>query len=389
MRAAWKIMAIVLGARAGLAVAHAACSPLANEVPHAMQLAALPRQAPELPANPSTPAKVQLGRLLFFDPILSATRQVACATCHHPDFGWADGRATPIGVDGAGLGPARVVAAPNAQPLLERNALSIVNSGFNGVVFGAVPDPATAPMFWDSRVTGLEAQALVPIRSHEEMRGEACGEGEVIARIVAAVAAVPEYRDLFAEAFGLPASRAVTAGTLAQAVAVFERSLVAPNSAFDRFQRGDSTALTPEARVGLKVFKDAGCILCHGGPMFSDFKLHVIGAAERGAAAVRTPTLRNLFQTAPYLRDGSLKTLDDVFRFYEALGDRVSETLDGGDKGGPLVLDPLLQSLNLAAEDFPALEAFLRALNDDSYDRSVPARVPSGLPVAGINATRR
>ncbi|MEY4939747.1 MAG: hypothetical protein RIQ93_1482 [Verrucomicrobiota bacterium] len=389
MRAAWKTLRILLVACGGVSQVHADISGSARDVPFAMQLAALPLTALDHPANPATPAKVRLGRLLFFDPILSATREVACATCHHPDFGWADGRVTPIGVDGVGLGPARVALLASARPLLERNALSIVNTGFNGVVFGAAPDPATAPMFWDSRVAGLETQALVPLRSHEEMRGEVCAEGEVITRVVGAVSAIPEYRELFAAAFGRPAERAVTADTIAQAVAVFERSLVAPHSAFDRFQRGDRAALTAEARAGLKVFHEAGSILCHGGPMFSDFKVHFVGATERTAAVVRTPTLRNLLQTAPYMHDGSLRTLQDVLRFYEALGDRVSETLDGGDQSAPVPLDPLLQRLNLVADDFPALEAFLRALNDDAYDRSVPGRVPSGLPVAGNAAARR
>lgn len=357
-----------------------------NALPPGMELAALPLAAPDPADNPTTPAKVALGRLLFFDPILSATGEVACATCHHPAFGWGDGRAIPIGVGGMGLGPARVFRTASNRPLLTRNAPSIVNAAFNGLLSGMTLDPATSPMFWDARVAGLEQQAFVPLRSHEEMRGDVCAEAEAIGRTVAAVREIAEYRERFAAAFDRPGNDAVTAATLAQALAAFERSLIAPNSPFDRFQRGETGALGPEAQRGLKVFQDAGCILCHGGPMFSDFKLHFIGFTDTtasGSGEVRTPTLRNLPRTAPYMHNGALRSLEDVFVFYEQLGDHVSETLDGGDKSAAIPLDPLLQRIDLAAEDFPALEAFLQALNDEHYDRTVPARVPSGLPVAG------
>jgi cytochrome c peroxidase len=118
--------------------------------------------------------------------------------------------------------------------------------------------------------------------------------------------------------------------------------------------------------------------------MLSDFKLHVIAAPDGVADSrreFRTPTLRNLRHTAPYMHNGSLRTLRDVSIFYEALADAVSETLDGGDTTTQPRLDPLLKHLNLNADDFPALEAFLDALNDEAYDQTIPAEVPSGLPV--------
>ncbi len=351
-----------------------------------MELGALPQHAPEPRDNPGTPAKIALGRLLFFDPILSATKDVACATCHHPAFGWTDGRATPIGIDGSGVGPGRIVHQANTRPLLVRNTPSIVNAAFNGLVAGMTFDPAAAPMFWDNRVAGLEAQALVPLRAREEMRGDVCAESEAIARAVRDVGSIREYQDRFSAAFGGPAKEAVTAEALAKAIAAFERTLVAPDSPFDRFQRGDPTALSREAQRGLHVFQEAGCIRCHGGPMFSDFKLHFIGVADTSppeGEQVRTPSLRNLERTAPYMHNGSLRTLESVFRFYEQLGDAVSETVDGGDRSAPIPLDPLLQGINLAAEDFPALEAFLHALNDHTYDQTIPEKVPSGLPVGG------
>lgn len=379
-------LAVVFPAFAVLLAARVEKPAPTNVLPPGMELAALPLAAPDPADNPITPAKIALGRLLFFDPVLSATKAVACATCHHPAFGWADGRSTPIGVDGAGPGPARVFRTTSNRPLLTRNTPSIVNAAFNGLLSGTALDPAKSPMFWDARVAGLETQAFVPLRSHEEMRGDVCAEADAVARAVGAVGSIAEYRERFAVAFGRPAAGAVTAETLAKAIAAFERSLVAPHTPFDRFQRGETAALDVEAQRGLKVFRDAGCILCHGGPMFSDFKLHFIGvidATAGGGGAVRTPTLRNLPRTAPYMHDGSLRSLGDVFNFYEQLGDRVSETLDGGDKSAPIPLDPLLQQIDLAPENFPALEAFLRALNDDGYDRTVPTQVPSGLPVAG------
>jgi cytochrome c peroxidase len=335
-------------------------------VPPEMQLAPLPSHAPEPADNPATPAKIALGRLLFFDPILSATKTVACATCHHPDHGWTDGRALPIGTDLA---------------LLTRNAPTLLNVAFNGLVTGTQPDPRAAPMFLDNRVHGLEAQSLVPIRSREEMRGEVCAEADALPQAVARVNAIAAYRDQFRAVFGEDA----TTQNLPRALAAFERTLITPDTPFDRFIRGDATALNTEQQRGLKVFQDAGCILCHGGPMFSDYKLHFIGLADR--RELRTPTLRQLRHTAPYMHDGSVRTIRDTLVFYEALSDAVSETLDGGDTSAQPPLDPLLKHLDLRANDFPALEAFLETLSGD-YDRTAPAAVPSRLPVGGIRAVR-
>ena len=356
-------------------------------VPAEMRLEPLPARAPEPADNPSTPAKVALGRLLFFDPILSATQTVACATCHHPKFAWADARATPIGVGGSGLGPARVLgenagAKTNPAPLM-RNVPSLLNVAFNGVIAGVKPDPKLAPLFWDSRVQGLEKQALHPIRSHDEMRGDRCAESEAVAAAVNRVKQFAEYRAIFADAFPQP-ENAPTADNLAKALAAFERTLVAGDSPFDRHLRGKGPALTAQQEHGLKIFQTAGCIHCHGGPMFSDFKPHFIGVSDSspdGRREFHTPTLRNLRHTAPYMHHGAMRTLDEVLAFYEQLSDAVSETLDGGDATAHPPLDPLLKNLNLNAEDFPDLKAFLEMLNDDGYDRTVPSKVPSGLPV--------
>jgi cytochrome c peroxidase len=348
-----------------------------------MRLEALPTRAPEPDGNRGTPDKAALGRLLFFDPILSATKDVSCATCHHPRFGWGDGRATPIGAGGSGLGPGRRFLAANPLAPLARNAPTMLNVGFNGLVAGARPDPAGAPMFWDARVRSLENQVVVPLRSRDEMRGDACPEGEAVREAVERVKAIREYRERFGKAFGQPEGVAVTAGHLAAAIAAFERTLVTPDTPYDRFLRGDRSALNAEQQRGMRVFQDAGCIHCHGGPMLSDFKLHFIGITDDttdGRREFRTPTLRNLGHTAPYMHNGSLRSVRDVLAFYEALSDAVAETLDGGDTATQPRLDPLLRHLNLSAGDFPALEAFLDSLNADRYDESAPAAVPSGLP---------
>ncbi len=143
-------------------------------------------------------------------------------------------------------------------------------------------------------------------------------------------------------------------------------------------------ALNSEQQRGLRIFQDAGCIHCHGGPMLSDFKLHFIGMPDSTVDVqreFRTPTLRNLRHTAPYMHDGSLRTLHDVLVFYDQLAEAVSETLDGGDTTALPRLDPLLKQLNLNPEDFPALEAFLDTLSNNDYNQTVPAQIPSGLPV--------
>lgn len=331
----------------------------------------------ESPAdNPSTPEKVALGKLLFWDPILSGTQDVACATCHHPDHGYTDGRDLPIGVGGTGLGPKRNMGSDSL--LVKRNSPTILNVAFNGLVDVSVPyDPAQAPMFWDSRVRGLEAQALVPLESLEEMRGGHIAMGGGVAGVVARVAAVAEYQDLFRGAFG--GTDAVNAANLGRAIAAFERSLITTDAPFDRYLRGDTTALTEVERFGMEAFDKQGCTLCHRGPMLSDYQVHVlgvpdnraIGGADTGAdgrGAFRTPSLRNLAVTAPYMHGGTIPFVDTVVAdFYRR-------------PAGPRV-DPLLQQVSVESNG-SFITAFLRTLNG-TFDRSIPARVPSGLTPGG------
>lgn len=285
------------------------------------RLATLPTTAPAPVDNPTTPARVALGRLLFWDPILSGTKDVACATCHHPAFNYADGIDLSIGANGVGLGTARTFGAGHAPRLVKRNSQTILNVAFNGATPDAAATPSAAPMFWDLRVRSLEQQALEPLKALEEMRGEAYPENRALSTAISRLRAIPEYRELFARAFG--GGRPVDATNLGRALAAFQRTLLAVNSPFDRYMRGEVTALTPEQLRGMERFQSAGCINCHSGPMFSDFATHVLGvpdnpklpASDTGVNrtyAFRTPSLRNLGGTAPYMHNGHVAALDDV-----------------------------------------------------------------------------
>ena len=362
------------------------------------RLAALPTE-PNAPAdNPSTPERVALGRLLFWDPILSGQKDVACATCHHPAFGYSDGLDLSIGANGAGLGPSRAFVAGHAPRLVKRNSQTVLNVAFNGLTAGGDSIPAGAPMFWDLRVRSLEAQALEPLKALEEMRGGVYPDDRAVPSVVARLNANPEYRRLFARAFG--GSTPVNDGNLGRALAAFQRTLLASNTPFDRYMRGDATALSPEQVRGMERFQSVGCVNCHSGPMFSDFATHVLAVpdspklpeSDSGANktyAFRTPSLRNLSVTAPYMHNGVFATLPDVVNFYQ----RISR--GGGRRGGgrgradnPQVsrdqIDPLARRLNMrGGRGQRDLIAFLRALDDPNFDRTVPEHVPSGLLVGG------
>jgi cytochrome c peroxidase len=394
------------------------------------QFAALPAQ-PDAPAdNPTTPEKIALGKLLFWDPILSGTKDVACATCHHPSFGYADGLDLAIGANGIGMGTARHFSADHPTRFVKRNSPTVLNAAFNGIDGTNTPSPSSAPMFWDSRVRSLEAQALEPLKALEEMRGDAGESLEAVDQAVARIAAIPEYRRMFVSAFGAKAD--VTATNLSRAIAAFERTLITTNAPYDRYMRGDTSAMTDQQLRGLDTFQRMGCANCHSGPMFSDYKTHVLGVSENAKLAsadtgaenryaFRTPSLRNLRYTAPYMHNGTLASLDDVLNFYNRVGGRGGR---GGGRGGrfgpagpgqppppapgaqpaanfqgrggfgrggrgtpnPNVsrqdLDPLLQQVNVRGGRQDVI-AFLDALNDPDFDKAIPAKVPSGLRVGG------
>jgi cytochrome c peroxidase len=281
--------------------------------------------------NPLTEAKVRLGRKLFFDPILSADATVACASCHQPEHGFA--------------GPGRFAVGARSQ-IGSRNAPTLLNRAY-GTAF-----------FWDGRETTLEGQALHPIASPTEM-------GSSVAQAVERLQAHREYPALFREAF----SEGVTAGNLAKALASFERVLLTGNSRVDRFRAGDLQALNASERHGLWLYESRGrCWRCHTGPNFTDEDFHNTGVswgktpADLGRYTVtkkdpdrgrfKTPTLRGLALTAPYMHDGSLATLEEVVEFYSR----------GGQKN--VYLDPAIGPLELSKTDVADLVAFLKALSD-------------------------
>jgi cytochrome c peroxidase len=287
-----------------------------------------PRAVPD--DNPLTEARVQLGRKLFFDPILSADRTVACASCHQPAHGFAGSEARPRGVRGQRTA---------------RKAPTLFNRAY-GTSF-----------FWDGREATLEAQALRPIEDPAEM-------GSKLADVVQRLQANEDYKDRFTSAF----ADGVTAANLGRALASFERVLLRGDSAVDRFRRkGEHTALTPAERHGLWLYESKGrCWNCHGGSNFTDERFHNTGVSwgkepsDLGRAVVtrrdedrgkfKTPTLRGVALTAPYMHDGRLATLEDVVEFYNRGG------------GANPNLDPLMRPLELTKEEVADLVAFLKAL---------------------------
>jgi cytochrome c peroxidase len=348
----------------------------------------LPKEVISPEDNPTTPQKVKLGKLLFYDPILSGNKDVACATCHHPDHGYAEFLDISIGVNGKGLGGKRVFKQPNDIPFVKRNSQTVLNTAFNGINIYNRYTPESAPMFWDLRVTSLENQALEPIKSLEEMKGHKYVENEILEEVISRLKEIPEYQQLFRNAF--KDNDPINTVNLGKAIAAFERTLITTNSRFDQFMNGDQEAISISEKEGFEIFKKSGCANCHNGAMFSDFKPHVLGAPENEklqqpdsgidrSFAFRTASLRNLRFTAPYMHNGSLKTLKEVLEFYE--------DISFGKSRNQLVpedqLDPLVDELDLSVKDMGPIISFLNTLNDESFDKEVPESVPSGLPVGG------
>lgn len=371
-------------------------------------------EVPRPPGDPPSAPRVALGQLLFFDPILAGERDVSCAACHHPSLGFADGRPFSAGAGGVGLGPARLALGSRLTGLpigLEpRNSPTILNAAFNADEAGA-PSPSGF-QFWDGRAAGLEEQARIPITSRTEMVGDAYLPEAARDSVVARLRAIPEYVRLFREAFPLEAgppgdADVISMDTYGRAVAAYERELVTRETPFDAFARGADGALTPQQKLGLEIFfTKARCASCHVGPMFSDYRFHVLGVPQTGDGkdvlpgddtgreehtldpadryAFRTPTLRNVELTAPYMHDGFFATLEEVVRFYDD-GARPRHPAVPDAIADPLVRDPI----GLTDAEVFAIVAFMEALTDpgrglDPVLLSVPASVPSGLePVFG------
>lgn len=344
--------------------------PLVVEVPRGLGELTPVLVVPE--TNPLTKGKFELGRLLYFDPRISKNGTVSCATCHDPSEGWSKGTPTAIGIDGQAGG---------------RNAPTVINT-----VYGK-------SMFWDGRAASLEAQSQGPPRNPIEMGDQSYEE------IIMRLRDVPAYREQFAKVFGTD----VTLDGVAKAIATFERvAALSGDSAYDRYRdldaEGHNDALSESAKRGLVLFGErlndddeyqpnvvlqkAKCTLCHVGFNFTDEKFHNLGVgydastgkfADYGRWAVtaigaknlaeigafKTPTLRDVARTAPYLHDGSEPTLEAVVELY--------------NKGGVAnpYLDKDMQPLNLTESEKADLVAFMKALTGREQAIEIPTLPPS------------
>lgn len=333
-----------------------------------------------IPSN----AKEILGKYLFYDPILSGEKDIACVSCHLPKRGYADGIDLSIGVGGRGQGPDRVDYTNGQVPLLGRNSQSIVNAAYNGLISSQQKyDPLLASMFWDGRKRSLESQCVGPPTTFNIMRGTAYPAAATYDSIIARLKNIPEYQQLFIEAFG---QNSIITDNIAKAIAAFERTIISNNSAYDRYVLGDKTALTGAQKLGLQLFYGkANCATCHSGPMFSDYNYYNLGIAynpkrldpDKGLNnnfLFRTPSLRNVALTAPYMHNGMLPTLESVLGHYVL-----------AKSGNPDIasIDAKIRPLDLNGEEIDAIIQFMNALTDDSYDKQFLARVPSGLTPGG------
>jgi cytochrome c peroxidase len=291
--------------------------------------------APEIPEDNALSVEgVELGRRLFFDPILSIDSTRSCASCHRPQFAFSDQARFSRGVDGR----------------TARNSMTLANAAWM---------PA---LFWDGRAASLEDQALQPVVDADEM-------GETWANVEAKLSRHPRYPTLFEAAFG-PGK--ITADRTVKAIAQFERTLISANSRFDRYAAGTDT-LTAQELLGVELFFNeiGDCFHCHGTVLLTDNQFHNNGLqatiSDSGLASVtgsvydagkfRSPTLRNIEHTAPYMHDGRFQTLSEAIDHY-----------DGGLQSSP-TLDPLLvgRETRLTGEQKDAIIAFLLTLSDPDF----------------------
>ncbi|MEW6586690.1 MAG: cytochrome c peroxidase [Nitrospirota bacterium] len=329
--------------------------PLYAHAAHLESLKAVPVPAD----NPQTPEKIELGKKLFFDRRLSGDGTMSCVTCHDPETGFSDGLAISL-------------SYPTTKNW--RNSFSLTNTAYN------------TSLFWDGRAKSLEEQALFPMMSAFEMN-------QNLDFLEEELKGVPEYVDAFQKVFG----GEITRQRISMALASFERTIVSRNAPLDKYLDGDNTALTPEQKKGYEIFTGKGkCTQCHRGANFTDNKFYNIGVPDNPVLindprvtatmrftakvsgykeyrsltedpgrylvtkdrkdwkAFKTPGLRELALTYPYMHNGVCETIDDVIEFFNSGG--------GDDKNKT----PLLAPLNLTDEEKRALKAFLlEALKGD------------------------
>jgi cytochrome c peroxidase len=295
--------------------------------------------------NPLSAEKIELGRLLYFEQRISKDKTLSCASCHAPYHGFAEPYSTSQGVGGL---------------FGKRNAPTVINRLFS------------KEQFWDGRAADLEEQAHGPLTNPIEMAMPS--HDEVVARLQA----IPGYAPLFAKAFG---TKDITMERVAQAIASYERTVLSGGSAYDRYVAGDKDALSPSAVRGVALFTGkANCQTCHTGFNFTDESYHNLGVgmdakdpdvgriavtkanSERGA--FKTPTLRNIVQTPPYMHDGSEPTLRAVVEFYNR----------GGRPNPNLAKE--IKPLGLSEQEIDDLLAFMQSLTGDVTSLEAPKTFP-------------
>src|SRR5438094_1533798 len=327
----------ILVVAAGLLLLVSPSSSLSEEPSLALgQLPNVPIPSHNLQFN----SKVELGKLLFFDSRLSKDGSVSCASCHVPAAGFSDPPQVSLGVGGKQGG---------------RNAPPALNAAYNHL------------QFWDGRAGSLEEQALGPIQNPIEM-------AETLDGIVKKLSKNKVYQFRFRAVFGGD----ISPDNIAKAIAAFERTLISTNSPFDRFIGGDKSALSEAAQRGLELFQGkARCVLCHNGPNFTDNKFHNIGVPQTGPlkedigryavtkresdrGAFKTPSLRSIALTAPYMHTGGLKTLEEVMEFYNKGGEPVTGK------------DAFMTALNLTDQEKKDLVEFMNSLTGELKNMSLP-----------------
>ncbi|QQR79945.1 MAG: c-type cytochrome [Deltaproteobacteria bacterium] len=294
--------------------------------------------------NPLTPEKVELGKMLYFDTRLSADGSVSCATCHNPEKGWTDQLPVSSGIRAQKGG---------------RSAPTVINSTL------------MVEQFWDGRAATLEDQALGPLVNPIEM-GNPNHE-----TVTQRVQAIPSYVPYFQKAF----HEGVTKQNIGKAIASFERTVLSGNSRYDRYTAGETSAMNTSEVNGMNLFfGKANCTRCHAGPNFSDSMYHnlgigmdkptpdqgrfVVSKQEQDIGAFKTPTIRDITKTAPYMHDGSEATLEAVVELYDR----------GGNKNTHL--DPRMEPLNLSPQEKSDLVNFMKALDGNPYPKITPPKLP-------------
>jgi cytochrome c peroxidase len=325
-------------AATAIVVAATACASNAYAPSHEAVPLGLDAAVPTPVDNVPTYAKVRVGERLFMDPLLSIDGSRRCASCHRPERAYSDSRRVSPGLPGQ---------------FTTRNAPALINRAWG------------RSQFRDGRASTLEAAVLQPVQNPSEM-------GVSLALLEQRLGADTVYVRLFADAFGTW-GRAPTSDQAAAALAAYIRSIRSGDARVDRFAAGDTSALSVLERAGRDLFVGkAHCSECHRGPNFTDEGFHNTGITTRsgdpGRRAVtrdsrhqgefRTPTLRDVALTAPYMHDGSVATLEDVVEFYDQGGLRNDN------------LDPLIRGLRLTESEKTALVAFLRALTGREMSRA-------------------